>query len=143
MTLQNTKRETPTKASVESLSEDDRIRRDVSTVFNDQDNELDNFNLTKVDWITVKSVRLINEEVLKKNCFYDELIKSTISRFNPTLQNYLKVSVGNTVSNLTKYDRKQKINTTLIKIGNAGTKLLLSWRIEFNDKNNAGKLIFL
>ena len=37
--------------------------------------------------------------------FYDE--SNTLLKFNQTLQNYLKVSVGNDTYNLTKYDKIQ------------------------------------
>ena len=45
-------------------------------------------------------------------------------RFNQTLQNYLKVSVGNNTYNLTKYDRIQIIDTTTIKSSTTGGYLL-------------------
>ena len=35
-------------------------------------------------------------------------------RLNQTLENYLKVSVGNYVHNHTKYDKKQITDTTII-----------------------------
>ena len=60
-------------------------------------------------------------------------------RFNQTLQNYLKVSVGNDVYNLTKYDKLKLTDTTIIKYPNSGGYLLPSWRIFCNDRNNSGK----
>ena len=41
--------EIPTKTYVDSLSENNRIRRDLSTVFNDQHDQLDQIKLTKLD----------------------------------------------------------------------------------------------
>ena len=70
----------------------------------------------------------------------DQLDKNTVLRFNQTLQNYLKVSVGNTTYNLTKYNKIQLTDTTIIKYPNNGGYLLPYWRIFWNDKNNNGKI---
>ena len=66
--------------------------------------------------------------------------KNTKVRFNQTLQNYLKVSVGNDTYNLTKYNRISLTDITTIESGNSGRYLLPSWRIFCNDKNNNGKI---
>ena len=66
--------------------------------------------------------------------------KNTIVRFNQTLTNYLKVSVGNNIYNLTKYDKIQLTDTTIIKYPNTGSELLPGWKIICNDKNNNGKI---
>ena len=60
-------------------------------------------------------------------------------RFNQTLTNYLKVSVGNDTYNLTKYDEIQLTDTTVMKARNNGGYLLPYWRIVCNDKKNNGK----
>ena len=70
----------------------------------------------------------------------DELNKNTILRFNQTLQNYLKVSIGNDPYNLTKYDKIQITDTTIIQFPNAGGYLLQNWFIKCNDINNNGKI---
>ena len=44
--------ELPTKSYVDSLHESNRNRRDLSSVFNDQDNEFDNNKLTNLDSVT-------------------------------------------------------------------------------------------
>ena len=54
--------------------------------------------------------------------FYDE--SSTLVRFNQTLQNYLKVSVGNDTYNLTKYKKISITDITEIKFPNSGNALL-------------------
>ena len=54
--------------------------------------------------------------------FYDE--SGTLVRFNQTLQNYLKVSVGNDTYNLTKYNKISITDITEIKFPNSGTALL-------------------
>ena len=61
-------------------------------------------------------------------------------RFNQTLTNYFKVSVGNDTYNLTKYDKIQLTDTTVVKAGNSGGYLLQNWNIRCNDKNNNGKI---
>ena len=70
--------------------------------------------------------------------FFDE--SSTLVRFNQTLQNYLKVSVGNDTFNLTKYDKIQITDTTEIKYPNIGSDLLQKWNIKCNNKNNISKV---
>ena len=66
----------------------------------------------------------------------DELDKNTVLRFNQTLQNYLKISVGNDTYNLTKYDIIQIIDTTEMRYPNIGSDLLQKWNIKCNNKNN-------
>ena len=70
----------------------------------------------------------------------DELDKYTILRFNQTLQNYLKVSVGSDSSNLPKNDKIQNRDVTEIKFPNSVGYLLQNWVITANDKNKNGKL---
>ena len=59
--------------------------------------------------------------------------------FNQTLENYLKVFVGNDVYNLNEYDQIQLTDTTIIKAGNSGVNVLPYWKIACNDKDNNGK----
>ena len=60
--------------------------------------------------------------------------------FNQTLENYLKVSVGNDTYNFTKHDKIQINDTTITKAANSGWYCLHSWNIKCNDKNNNGKI---
>ena len=103
-----TKIELPTKSNVDSLHESSRNRRDLSPVFNDQDNEFDNNKLTNLDSLSVKRNPSSDNELAKKYND-DELDKNTVLRFNQTLTIYLKVSVGNDTYNLTKYGKKNKL----------------------------------
>ena len=64
-----------------------------------------------------------DNEVSNKNFIVDELDKNTIVRFNQTLQNYLKVPVGKDVYELTKHDKIQITDTTVIKSGNSGVSV--------------------
>ena len=57
-----------------------------------------------------------------------------------TLQNYLKVSVGNDIYNLTIYDKIQITDITTMKSGKTGGYLLPYWKIVCNDKHNNGKI---
>ena len=116
--------EIPTKAYVASLSDNDRNRRHSSTVFNDQENEFHNNKLTDLDSITIDRNPLLDDEVSNKKYVDDELDKFTTLRFNQTLQNYLRVSVGNDVYNLTKFDKKQITDTTNFKFPKQGGYLL-------------------
>ena len=70
----------------------------------------------------------------------DDLDKNTILRFNQTLQNYHKVSIGNDTYILTKYVKIQITDTTIIKYPNTGGCLLQNWVINCNDKDNNGKI---
>ena len=79
----------------------------VDLVKNNQDNSLNDKKLTNLDSITVKRDPSPDNEVSNKKYVDDDLDKNTIVRFNQTLQNFLKVSVGNDVCNLTKYDKIQ------------------------------------
>ena len=73
--------------------------------------------------------RTSDNELSTKKDIDDELDENTILRFNQTLQNYLKVSVGNDMYNLTKYHKIQITDTTIIKYPNSGGYLLQQWNI--------------
>ena len=109
-------------------------------VKNNQDNDFNDTKLTNVNSITVNRNPTSDNELSNKKYIDDELDKNTIVRFSQTLENYLKVSVGNDTYNLTKYNKIQMTDTTIIKTGNSGGYLLPSWRIFCNDKNNNGKI---
>ena len=70
--------------------------------------------------------------------FYDE--SSTLVRFNQTLQNYLKVSVGNDTYNVTKYNKISITDITEINIPNSGNALLQKWKIYCKNKNNQSRI---
>ena len=92
--------EFPAKPYVDSLHQSSRNRRDLSSVFNDQDKELDNNKLTKLDGVTVNRDPISDNDLSTKKYIDNNLEKITILGFNQTLQNYLKLSVGNDVYNL-------------------------------------------
>ena len=92
-------------------------------------------NLTDINSITIINNPTDDNHISNKKYIDDQLDKNTILRFIQTLQNYLKVSVGNDTYNLTKYNKIQLIDTTIIKHGN-GQYLLPRWKVSCNDKNN-------
>ena len=68
-TLTSSKRiiELPTKSYVDSLNESSRNRRDISSVLNDQDNEIDKKKLTSLDSVSVnRNLSSHNELSTKK-----------------------------------------------------------------------------
>ena len=139
-----------TKAYVDQFhQENERSRRDLGIDFynessdivkNNQDNDLNDNKLTNINSITINNIPTDDNHVSNKKYIDDELDKNTIIRFNQTLENYLKVSVGNDTYNLTKYDKIQLTDITTIKNGNTGGYLLPYWKIICNDKNNNGKI---
>ena len=125
---------------VNELHEINRNKRDLSSVFNDQDNEFDNNKLTNLDSVTVNRNPNLDNELANKKYIDDELDKNTVLRFNQKLQIYLKVSVGNDTYNLTKYNKIQITDTTEIKYPNIGSDLLQKWNIKCNNKNNQSRI---
>ena len=115
--------ELPTRSYVDSLHEINRDRRDLSSVFNDQDNEFDNNKLTNLDSIRVNRDPNLDNELSNKKYVDNSIGEGTLLRFNQTLENYLKVSVGNDTYNLTKYNKIQILDTTEIKYPNIGIDL--------------------
>ena len=132
--------ELPTKSYIDSLHEINRDRRDLSSVFNDQDNEFDNNKLTNLDSITVNRDPNLDNELSNKKYVDNSIGEGTLLRFNQTLENYLKVSVGNDTYNLTKYNKIQITDTTEMRYPNIGGDLLQKWIIKCNNKNNVSKV---
>ena len=139
-----------TKAYVDQFHEEnERSRRDLGIDFynesselvkNNHDNDLNDNKLTNIDSITINRNPILDNEVSNKKYIDDELDKNTIVRFNLTLQNYLKVSIGSDTYNLTKYNKIQLTDTTVIKAGNSGGYVLQNWNIKCNDRNGNGKI---
>ena len=142
--------ELPMKAYIDRLHEEnERNRRDLGIDFynesdnlvkNNQDNNLNDKKLTNLDSITVNRNPTLDNELSNKKYMDDELGKNTIVRFNQTLQNYLKVSVGDTIYNLSKYNKTQLLDITEIRYANIGIALLPKWNIKNLHKNNGAKL---
>ena len=139
-----------TKAYVDQFHEEiGRSRRDLGIDFFDESNDLvkiiqeNDFNdnrLTNIDSITINRNPTGVNEVSNKKIIDDELDKYTILRFNQTLEENLKVAVGYDTYNLTKYNKIQLTDTTIIKYPNSGGYPIQNWLIKCHDKNNAGKI---
>ena len=100
-----------TKAYVDQFHQEiKRSRRDVGLDFhnesidlreNNQDNDLNDKKLTNLHSITVNRNPTSDNKVSNKR-YVDDSLENTLLRFNQTLMNYLKVSVGNDTYHLTK-----------------------------------------
>ena len=138
-----------TKAYVDQFhQENERSRRDLGVDFynessdlvkNNEDNDLNDNKLTNINSISINNNPTDDKHVSNKKYIDVEINKNTISRFNQTLENYLKVSVGNDIYNLTKYNKIQLTDITVMKAGNSGGYLPY-WKFLCNDKNNSGKI---
>ena len=141
--------EVVTKSYVDQFHNDnERSRRDLGIDFynesnilvkNNQDNDLDDKKLTNIDSIQVNRNPSLDYELANKKYIDDELDKNTIVRFSQTLTNYLKVTVGSDIYHLTKYNKIQLTNETVLKYPNSGSYLMPLWRIVCNDRNKNGK----
>ena len=94
-----------TKAYVDHFhQENERSRRDLDIDFynessdivkNNQDNAFNDNKLTNINSIILNNNPTDNNHVSNKKYVDDEVDKNTILKFNQTLENYFKVSVGN------------------------------------------------
>ena len=109
------------------------VKYNPDKIFNDN-------KLPNSDSITVNRNPNSDNEVSNKNYIDDELDKNTIVRFNQTLENYLKVSVGNEVSNPTKNGKIQLTDTTEIVYPNIGSDKLQQWIVKSVDRNGSRKI---
>ena len=132
--------ERATKSYVDSLHEINRNRRDLSSIFNDQDNEFDNNKLTNLDSITVTREPILDDELSTKKYFEASIGEGTLLAVDQTLENYLKVTAGNHTNKLTNYDKIRITDTTEIKFPNIGSKLLQKRNIKCNNKNTDSKV---
>ena len=107
-------------------------------VKNNEDNDFNDNKLINLDSVAVNRDSRSDNELPTKKYIDDELDKNTVVRFNQTIQNYLKVSIGSDTYNLTKYNKIQITDTTISP--NTGGYLLQNWLIKCNDKNNNSKI---
>ena len=100
-----------------------RSRRDLGIDFHDEssdsvknnhDNDLNNIKKPNLDSITVDRNPDSDNELANKNYVDDSIEETTIFRFNQTLENYLKLSVNNQTYNLTKYNKIQLTDLTVM-----------------------------
>ena len=139
-----------TKAYVDQFhNNNERTRRDLGLDFydessylvkNNQDNVFNDNKLTNIDSITIIRNPTLGSEVSNKKYIHNSIQEGTLHRFNQTLQNYLKVSVGNDTYNLTKYDEIQITDLTEIRFPSLCNDLLQKWNINCNNKNKDSKV---
>ena len=99
----------------------DNTVEEPTLVKKNQTKDLNNSKLTFLDNNALNKNRVSDEEVVKKHVD-DTLSEDTVLRFDQTLQNYLKVSVGNNVYNHRKYNTtKKKFQTQVDLFYNNGT----------------------
>ena len=142
--------EVKAKAYVDQFHQEKEIsRRDLGIDFynessdlvkNNQDNDLNDKKLLNINSITVNNIPTDDNHVSNKKYIDDELNKNTILRFNQTLTNYLKISVGNDTYNLTKYIKIQLTDITEIKFLNTGSNLLQKWKITCSNKDGDSRI---
>ena len=96
--------------------------------------------MTNLDSITVNRNPVSDNELANEKHIDDELDKNKIVRFNQTLENYLKVSVGNIINNPTENNKIQITGTTKINYPNIGGYLLQNRNKKSGEKNGNGKL---
>ena len=139
-----------TKAYIDQFhQENERSRRDLGIYFydessdfvkNNQDNDPNDNKLKNINSITIDNIPTDYNHVSNEKYIDDELDKITLLIFNQRIENYFKVSVTNDIYNLTKYDKIQITDTTIIRYPNEGNYLIQKWNIIFSDKNGNGKL---
>ena len=71
--------------------------------------------LTSLDSININREPTTNNELANKKHVDDSLGGGNILRFNQTVENHLKVSVGSDTYNLTKFNKIQLTDTTVKK----------------------------
>ena len=135
------------KAYVDQFhQENERSRYDLGIDFHNESSDLvknhqhNAFKLIIINSITNNQIPTSDKEVSTKKYIDDELDKNTLLRFNQTLENHLKVSVGNDTFNLTKYNKIQFADVTIIKYPNIGKDLLQRWNIICHDKNSNSQI---
>ena len=131
--------ELPSKPYIDIIHENNRNRRDLSTVSTDQDIDFYINNFTNLDSFTVNRNPRLDKELTCKKYINDELDDITIVRFNQTLENYPEVSVGNDVYNLAKYDKIKIMDITEIKFPKICSNLLQKWDIKNMHKKSGWK----
>ena len=78
LTTPKTTIEIPTKAYVDSLSQNNKNKSDMSRMIGELDIDFDNFRLTNLCGITLNRNPLLDEEVSNKKFIGDELDENTI-----------------------------------------------------------------
>ena len=83
----------PTTDYADSPSENDRNRRDLSTVFNDQDNEFVDNKLTNLYSVSVNRDPRSDNKLANKKYVDDSLGEDTVPTFNQSMQYHLNGTI--------------------------------------------------
>ena len=89
--------EIPTRAYVDSLSENDRNRKVLSAVFNDQDSNFDKNKITDIGSVPLNRTPTSDNNLANKKSFDDSLGEDTILRFKKGLEKFSVISIGDSV----------------------------------------------
>ena len=100
---------------------------EVDLVKNNRDNDFNDNKLTNLDSITFNRNPSLDNELANKKYVDDSLGRDSILRFLHALENSLKVSNGKDIYILSKYDKVQITDTTIIRAPNNGGYLLRNW----------------
>ena len=119
VTSPKTTTELPTQVYFDSLFENNRNRRDVSTALNDQDYDCANNKLMNLDSKSVKGDPNSDKKLANKNENDDKIDQRTLIRFNQALENYPRISTEDGVFNL-KQINKYITDITVFKHPNQG-----------------------
>ena len=138
------------KAFVDQFhQQNERSRQDLGLEFydessdlvkNNQDSDFNDKKLPNLDSITVNRGPTLDNEVTIKKFVDDKIESGTILRSNQTLEKFLDVSVGDDTYSLTKYDKIQITDITILRNVNSGSSVLPYRKIVCNDKNNIAKI---
>ena len=115
------------KVMVILFFENNKNIRELSSVFDDQDDKVDNNKARNLNSGTINRNPTIDDELSNRNDFDDELDKNTTLSFNQTLENSLTASFRNNVSNFKKYNRKRILGTTIKGYPNSGGYWSQQW----------------
>ena len=105
-----------------------------SLVRNNQNNDFNNNQLTIIKSISLNDLPIDDNNVCNKKYVDNLLQESTLLRINQRLQNYLKISIGEDIYNLSIYDKIQITDITEILYPNTGDSLLQKWKIDCLDR---------
>ena len=100
---------------------------------NYHDKYFNNKNFTISDIITNNRNPSTDEEFVERKYFVIALGEGTIPKLNHTLENYLRVSVGDSVFIFKTYNGEQILDTRTFENPFSGGYLLPVWNIECRD----------
>ena len=129
-----------TKPYVDSVSGNKTNKRDLSLVMNHQGIETNDNNLPEITTLSKHVYTTSDKQAAEAKYVDDNIGKGTLVTFKTTLENFLKVTVSDSVYKLRKNIRESIMDTTVIMYQNSGVYLLQQMNIKCNDKTNSGKL---